>query len=246
MHPRAPSAPSYASPDPSLLFQSIQIHLWGDFPMPPDLSLSPLSPFLHDLGEAPSLPHFLSVFSGVNVLICKEPWTLASTTFLPSCEGGTMQLHLTMDNQCCYGVLDHVLPHKQHQAQHPTTELDFRCFLCICSQWSSVSLWRPAHALCYVLNIIISPHVFSHWFVIFIKNKIQKHLSLGVAIWKQTSKRYNIFWLTLSMDWVIRALHIQTTKATILPLQHSATIPLEMSMLIVLCWQGSWWNGFEV
>lgn len=40
---------------PSRLFPSIQIHLWGDFPMPPDLSTLPLSPLLFDL------VHFLLV-----------------------------------------------------------------------------------------------------------------------------------------------------------------------------------------
>ena len=47
MHPLHPSRP----------FPSFQIHLRGDFPMPPELSSSPLSPLRRDLGDTPSLPN---------------------------------------------------------------------------------------------------------------------------------------------------------------------------------------------
>lgn len=79
---------------PSQLFPSFQIHLWGDFPMLRDLSSSPMSPLLHDLGDTPRLPHFPSVFFDGNVRICKETWTLELATFPPSCEALTIALAL--------------------------------------------------------------------------------------------------------------------------------------------------------
>lgn len=80
-----PSAPSYASTPPCTLSAAFQ-RPRGDFPMPPELSSSPLSPLFSDLGDTPSLSHFLVIFCGVNVLACKEPWTLAVGPFHCSCE----------------------------------------------------------------------------------------------------------------------------------------------------------------
>lgn len=56
VHPRAPSAVLMHSLHPSLPFPSFQIHLGGDFPMPPELPSAPLSPILCDPGDTLRLP----------------------------------------------------------------------------------------------------------------------------------------------------------------------------------------------
>lgn len=70
--PRGTICPLFIHPlNPSRLVPSFQNLHGGDFPMPPNLSSSPLSPLVHDLDDTPR--HSLCVFFGFNALICKTP-----------------------------------------------------------------------------------------------------------------------------------------------------------------------------
>lgn len=137
------------------------------------------------------------IFFGVNIFICKQPWTLVLAAFHPSCEARTIGVALepaqcrisdTMGSCICSGIMpfpstqptaieQHLLSSSSYQASHPThSSLQLNLTLdwleCI-SALSEVYLHSRGLLLLFsnMLNITVRVHLHSHWFFFSFKMK---------------------------------------------------------------------------